>query len=172
MRFLIFNIVVVGALFYLFAGGRLSNDGGNDGVLQRAAAAIETSVRSGRQATAAVIDKVTAKGAQTPLPPNLQTPAIETPTPTVPEIEVPEQKAVPPIPLETAKSKPRLTAPDLNDPTVKDPSVKRRRAEVLAEGPIAGATSEPKFMTSSQRRRELHALSEEMELLFAGTRAR
>lgn len=169
MRFLIFNLVVAGALFYLFNGGQLPTAGDSDGMLRKVTMA-------GRQATAAVIEKVT--GAE---------PVAKAPVPVkIPQIEVATRKAVPPIPvrpkLATPKAPaimpaqkpakaPSLIPPAINNPAITDPAVRQRRAEVLATGPLAAVKERPGFMSPSQRRRELHALSEEMELLFASSRA-
>ncbi|MBT3534229.1 MAG: hypothetical protein HN478_10150, partial [Rhodospirillaceae bacterium] len=78
MRFLIFNLVVVGALFYLFAGGQPFADIDQDGMLGKVTAAVEKTVHSGREVTAAVVDKVMAENTGAPLPPSLTPPpAIE-----------------------------------------------------------------------------------------------
>jgi hypothetical protein len=175
MRFLIFNLVVVGALFYLFAGGQPFGEADSNGMLGKVRGLVEKTVISGREATAAAVGKVTGDTKTrtipqtTPqtthgpklaarLPENLIPPAIQ-----VPAIQVPVRKAVPP---RMAK----LAAP--TPPAIKDPAVRKRRDEVMATGPIASVSRQQKFMTPRQRRRELHALSEEMELLFASTRAR
>jgi hypothetical protein len=152
MRFLIFNIVVVGALFYLFAGSQPFGAAERSGMLSKVGAVMESTVASGRQATAAVIEKVMRQNAPPPAVP-------------LPVIEVPVQKAVPPVLAKLAAPSPPAIA-------VTDPAVRKRRAEVLARGPVAAVKAGPKFMTPRQRRRELQALSEDMELLFASSRAR
>jgi hypothetical protein len=184
MRFLIFNLVVAGALFYLFNGGQLPAAGDSDGVLRKVTMAARGTVEAGRKATAAVIEKVTRAE-----------PAAKAPVPVkIPRIEVATRKAVPPIPVRpklatpkapaivpvqepvkapgTARaSNPNLIPPVINGPAINDPAVRQRRAEVMATGPVAAVKDRPAFMSPSQRRRELHALSEEMELLFASSRA-
>lgn len=160
MRFLIFNVVVVGALFYLFAGSQPFGAAERSGMLSKVGAVMQNTVNSGRRATAAVIEKVMAQNAAAP-------PAIIP----LPVIEVPVQKVVPPVPAKLAAPSPPAIA-------VTDPAVQKRRAEVLARGPVAAVkavaavTAGPKFMTPRQRRRELQALLEDMELLFASSRAR
>ncbi len=174
MRFLIFNVVVVGALFYLFAGSQPFGGTDRNGMLGTVGAVVERSVTSGRQATAAVIDKVMAGDREAPLPSALTPPDLKTPPTPMPVVDVPVQKVVPPI-LATlsAPKPPAITAK--SPVAVTDPAVQKRRAEVMARGPVASVAAvkaRPKFMTPSQRRRELQALSEDMELLFASTRAR
>lgn len=190
MRFLIFNCVVIGALFYLFAGGQPFASLDQDGLMGKVTAAIENTVRSGPEATAAVIEKVKARETSnsglisTPslalrlsdLPPNLVPPAIEVAAIKTAPINVSVQKVVPPVMA-------RLAPPKMpKAPPIVDPAVLKRRAEVMATGPVAEVNVEAnvevnvelktqsKFMTPHQRRRELHALSEEMELLFASSR--
>ncbi|MDP6832758.1 MAG: hypothetical protein QF521_12280 [Alphaproteobacteria bacterium] len=169
MRFLIFNLVVAGALFYLFNDGQLPAARDNGGMLHKVTMAARNTVEAGRQATAAVVDKVMQKETVAPAPVK------------VPEIEVPTRTAVPPVPVQPKLATPKAPAikpideptanANLIPPVIKDPAVRQRRAEVLATGPVAGVKQRPGFMSPSQRRRELHALSEEMELLFASSRA-
>ncbi len=165
MRFLIFNLVVVGALFYLFTGGQLPLPEDANGVLHKVSAAAKSTVTAGREATAAMVEKVMD----------------EAPAPIqAAPVEVPVQAAVPPIPVQPRLAAPeapaikktggRATNPNLIPPAIADGEVRQRRAEVLATGPVASVNGQPSFMSPSQRRRELHALSEEMELLFASSR--
>ena len=185
MRFLIFNLVVVGALFYLFAGGQTSNTLDKDGVLHKVTMAAKGTVEAGRQATAAVIDKVMRREAPPPPPPSappqsapppsaivpapIQTPPIEVATRTVVPMLIQPKLAVPTAPAIRQDSA-RTTTPSLIPPPIDDPAVEQRRAEVLATGPVAAVNGQQNFMSPSQRQQELHALSEEMELLFASSR--
>jgi hypothetical protein len=169
MRFLIFNLVVVGALFYLFTGGQLPVPEDANGVLHKVSVAAKNTVAAGRKATAAVVEKVLPE----PLAPIQAAP-----------IEVPTQAAVPPIPVQIPvraklavpkaptikQTSARTTNPNLIPPAIDDHEVRQRQAEVLATGPVASVEGQTAFMSPSQRRRELHALSEEMELLFASSR--
>ena len=173
MRFLIFNLVVVGALFYLFAGGQTSTTLDKDGVLHKITMAAKGTVEAGRQATAAVMGKVMRLEA--PPPPTtiamapIQTPPLEVATrPVVPMLNQPALAApkAPAIKPDGA----RATSPNFIPPPIDDPAVAQRRAEVLATGPVAALKQQPQFMNPNQRRQELHALSEEMELLFASSR--
>ena len=84
MRFLIFNLVVVGALFYLFTGGQLPIPEDANGVLHKVSVAAKNTVAAGRKATASVVEKVLPE----PLAPIQAAP-----------IEVLTQAAVPPIPV-------------------------------------------------------------------------
>ena len=68
MRFLIFNIVVVGALFYLFAGSQPFVAAERSGMLSKVGAVMESTVASGRRATAAVIEKVMIQNADPDAP--------------------------------------------------------------------------------------------------------
>ena len=165
MRFLIFNLVVVGALVYLFTGGQLPIPEDANGVLHKVSVAAKNTVAAGRKATASVVEKVLPE----PLAPIQAAP-----------IEVLTQAAVPPIPVAQKLAAPkapaikqtnaRTTNPNLIPPAIDDRAVRQRQAEVLATGPVASVKGQTAFMSPSQRRRELHALSEEMELLFASSR--
>ena len=60
-------------------------------------------------------------------------------------------------------------------PEIDDPSVVQRRNEVLGREPVGGdvtAAVTPAFMTAQERQQELHALAEEMEIMFATELAR
>ncbi len=175
MRFLIFNLVVVGALFYLFAGGQTSATLDKAGVLYKVTMAAKSTVAAGRQAAATVLGKVMRVEAPQPPPPTtiatapIQTPPLEVATrPVVPMLNQPEL-AAPKAPAMKPDGA-RTTSPNLIPPPIDDPAVAQRRAEVLATGPVAALKQQPQFMSPNQRRQELHALSEEMELLFASSR--
>jgi len=176
MRFLIFNLVVVGALFYLFAGGQTSTTLDRDGVLHKVTMAAKSTVKTGRQAAAAVLGKFMPleepepARATTITTAPVQTPALEVATRPVapmlnqPGLATPKASAINPDDA-------RTTTPNLISPRpIDDPAVAQRRAEVLATGPVAALKQQPQFMSPNQRQQELHALSEEMELLFASSR--
>ena len=175
MRFLIFNLVVVGALVYLFAGGQTSATLDKDGVLHKVTMAAKSTVESGRQATAVVMGKVMRLEAPKPpplsaiAPAPIQTPPIEVATRTVVPMLIQPKLAAPTAPA-INQDNARTTTPSLIPPPIDDPAVEQRRAEVLATGPVAVVKGQQNFMSPSQRRQELHALSEEMELLFASSR--
>ena len=181
MRFLIFNLVVVGSLFYLFNGGQLPETG--DGVLHKTSIAAQNTLQAGRKATAAIMDKVMQTEAAKPVAsvPVAPVPVKLAPVKAAP-IEVAVRQTVPPIPVTEKISAPRApaikpaaqrtAAPNLIPPAIHDPAVQKRRAEVMATGPTKYATDQTAFMSPQQRRKELHALSEEMELLFASSRIR
>ncbi|MBT6983340.1 MAG: hypothetical protein HN956_03200 [Rhodospirillaceae bacterium] len=171
MRFLIFNLVVVGALFYLFHGSQSSRALNQGGVPHNVTMAAKSTVEAGRRTIATVIDKVMRQEPAAPIPSAVASPPAQTPP-----IEVAVREAVPPRPeltspaLATKADSARTTVPNLIPPPIDDaPAVERRRSEVLATSPAAAIKEQPKFMTPVQRRQELHALSEEMELLFASS---
>ena len=162
MRFLLFNLMVVGALWFLF-----TDDQGPT--------AIETMVEDARSQVGSVVaaaeqamanEDVGGKVAQV-------LDAMAKPTPTedlkepVAEVEVATRvepiPAIPPASIVPAGMKP-LT----------DPKVMERRDEVMAAGPATVASAETgpavdpaAMMSPRDRQRELHRLAQDMELLFA-----
>jgi hypothetical protein len=193
MKFLVFNLVVAGALIYLVTGGDLSRlpssgetahrvtntaklmvDRGHDlanKVIGQIGRTDNTPRRdeNGKAATALVEPGASAKVIRPVHQPNFNPPTVikgtrgknnQIRTPTAP-VKEDSKKQV---------SKTAVASPNM--PSSSDPAVLRRRAEVLAEGPIQKAADAPHFMSLHDRRRELHALTEEMELLFAQTMAR
>jgi hypothetical protein len=175
MRFLIFNLVVVAALLYLFAGGRPMSGPDEDGVFSAA----QETVAAGRKAVASAVDRLMLRGATRSGTPADAAPAGATsdatsgavsdagPADARPTLTPPPPSVISPPGASSARVIPKPTAPPGSQP-----KVRQRRAEVLAHGPVATLETPPDYMTPSQRRRELHALSDEMELLFASSRAR
>ncbi len=193
MKFLIFNLVVAGALIYLVTGGDLSRLPSSGETAHRVTNAAKVMVDRGHDLANKVIEQIgrtddtprrdeNSKAATTLVEPGAPAkllPPVHRPnfnTPTVPK-RTQEQNNQIRTPAATAKEdgkKPihKIVVASPNSPSIRDPKVLQRRAEVLAEGPRQNATDAPIFMSPRDRRRELHALSEEMELLFAQSIAR
>ncbi len=155
MRYLMFNLVVGAALFYLMAGdGPAVNPApaGLEGAMDRAAGLA-------RQATERASHLFT--GATPPASSPSDVAVAPAPDPKAPEAPPP-----PPTPVPAVESDPLPAAETVPDPS---PEVLKRRAEVLSSGsssgPVALAEGEP-LMTPRERRRELDALVEEMELFY------
>ncbi len=122
MKFVLFNVAIIAALFYLFNADRVDFRSladqayaAVDGVREKAGAVVETA-------------KVAAPSKE----------------PAAPEPEI--VHAAPAEPL--------------------DPAVAKRRAVVLGTGAPEGGVDTEVLMTPEQRRRELFALAEDMELLY------
>jgi hypothetical protein len=180
---LAFNVLVLIALVYLVAGGQPSREI-RDGAVQAVEAA-RTLVPLPRQAAdAPVSEPVPVKGpaAEAPRPmPKPPTPpatpeaasdkpVVPAPAPVVTPPELPSAQEV----AERAARPPVTVAATRPDAPI-DPAVARRRAEVLADGPVPPATrqaSKPAFMTPAERVRELQRLAEEMEIVFTDRLAR
>lgn len=161
MKFFVFNLVVVGALVYLLGDGSFgpAEPGSVLDQAQRAAGAITDQGRDlARDAGVGLLDREAdadpwsapelADSEIAPAP-TLQAPA---------EIEIAPRPATP------------ETQAIAEAAAIEDPSIARRRAEVLGEVEIAasdGAAEPLGFMTPRERQRELDALAEDMELLFA-----
>lgn len=172
MRFLLFNIVVAGALIFLFTTDKADLHAAADRA-HDAATGLKTKafeVIGARKAPAAQpapkaeaepspakpVDRkvVAALTEEDPAPAAI--PAAEAKPGTaaaeaVKEVQVATRKLVPPLPT----------------------AVEKRREEVLAEGIVGGpvsakgASDTQKFMTAADRKRDLMLLSEEMELFSA-----
>ena len=193
MKFLIFNLVVAGALIYLVTGGDLSRLPSSGETAHRVTNAAKVMVDRGHDLANKVIEQIgrtdgtprrdengkaatalVEPGAPAKLLPPVHRPNFNTPTVTKRTQEQNNQIRTPTAPVkEDGKKLIRKTAVvSPNPPSNSDPAVLRRRAEVLAEGPVQKAADALRFMSLHDRRRELHALTEEMELLFAQTMAR
>jgi len=170
MRFLLFNIVVAGALIFLFTSDKAelhaaadrAHDAAN-GIkskafevigTQQTAKPVETAPATSETASnEAPADTATAETEETfslnkPLPP-VAADAVR-------EVQVATRKLVEPQAIRPQPVKPL------------PPEVEQRREEVLAEGIIGEpATEAQKYMPPSTRKRDLMLLSEEMELFSA-----
>ena len=175
MKFLMFNLVVSGALVYLLIGGEyrpLVVENMIDRASDSIVTVVEDTVKmiesnTDAEGSAQIIDVL-------PVEPEVmsqrQKNAMSTPQQGKPAALKVESHASPsvidrePAPLLSEWS------PEQPLPWVDDLSVIQRRAEVLEIAPIGDEpdqTVAPTFMTSQERQKELHTLAEEMELLFA-----
>ena len=193
MKFLIFNVVVAGALIYLVTGGDLSRlpssgatahrvtnaakvvvDHGHDVVNKVIGQIGRTEDSPGRGKNGKAVTALVDPAAPTKLMPPVRRPKINqltTPKRTQePNSSVRDQSL--PVNDDRDKSIPKIVRVTPNQPPISDPAVLQRRAEVLAESPAANAIDAPRFMSPRDRQRELQALSEAMELLSASTMAR
>lgn len=187
---LVFNLVVLAALVYLVAGGPLSREV-RDGAVQAVEAA-RTVVPLPRPAgetpapeTAAVKVPVSepakpapkptsssvAEDANADKPARPPVPAPEIKPPELPPAQVVAERVARP-PVTVAAKAAGHGGASAGDPSL-DPAVARRRAEVLADGPVPlRAADKPAFMTPAERVRELQRLAEEMEIVFTDRLAR
>ena len=193
MKFLIFNLVVAGALIYLVTGGDLSRLPDSGETAHRVTKAAEVMADRGYDLANKVIGQI-GRTDETPRRDENGKAATALVEPgalakLLPPVH--RQKFNPPaVPKHTQKQKqqiqpptaavkkvgkqpmPKIVVVSPNAPSNSNPEVLRRRAEVLAEGPVQNSADAQRFMSFHDRRRELHALTEEMELLFAKTVAR
>lgn len=198
MRFLLFNLAVVAALFYLFSAGRSGSDIGNDhreDPLQAIRQELESLAR----------DIADGRDGADRTPPG--TAIAETPTG---DAQAPWARVVEPAPggskersgpaaaasgeaaSSTAEAVPATAQALEGDrqeggaaadpigplPQVEDPLVAQRRAEVLdGVGPLGDGDGETQVkggppMSSEERLRRLYSLAEEMELLYVSKMTR
>lgn len=178
MRFLLFNIVVAGALVFLFTSDKAdlhaaadrAHNAAND-IKSKAFEVIGTketprlepavkpaarpeTVKPAKAAPAAAETRTAATQATEPTSEETfsqNKPLAPAAADAVREVQVATRKLVKPSPVETLP-----------------PEVEQRREEVLAEGIVGDPVSEAqKFMPASTRKRDLMLLSEEMELFSA-----
>ena len=160
MRFLLFNIVVAGALVFLFASDRAdihaaadrAHDAAND-LKSRAFGAI---------------------GAEKPAPPEAAVKPDLAAAPAKPAEQTEEtfalNKPLAPAAADAVRAVQVATRNLVEPQTARPlaPEVAQRREEVLAEGIVGGPVAgNGKFMPASTRKRDLMLLSEEMELFSA-----
>lgn len=157
MRFLLFNIVVAGALVFLFASDRADLHAAADRAHD--AARDLKSTAFGETEPAAPEETVKPEPAPDPAKTAEKTegtfaenkPLAPAAADAVHEVQVATRKLLDPLP----------TSP-------LPPEVAQRREEVLAEGIVGGPVAgNGKFMPASIRKRDLMLLSEEMELFSA-----
>ena len=171
MKFLLFNIVVAGALVFLFAGDR---------DLPRSFADRARTEAAAISAKAADMIGISApeKAAASPTPAPPAAPAAKAPSPAPKR----EPAATPPALKQAPKPEPVRTVAAAEPDALPDalpgvpPEVAKRRAEVLGAAPVPDASAartpdgEPaRFMSPEDRRRDLLRLSEEMEIFSATT---
>lgn len=161
MRFVLFNVAVIAALFFLFQPGKVDLSA----LADKAYAAFNA-----KRPAEKPVQEETVKKVETVKPvaaePAVQKPVAAKPT-TIAEV------APKPVVAEAAKkqiAKTETVAPVEIRPEALDPAVAKRRAEVLGIAPIPAEKKvfkeEDKLMTADQRRRELFSLAEEMELFY------
>ncbi len=172
MKFIVFNIVVAVALIYLVSNkdngvnvplpklGDVTAAAGQ--VLERASAEpeqSETDTSAPKPANPFSIISETEIAAATPL---VDAPVIDASDLVPPYLGT--QVADAPVIDAADLAPPRVETPVATPPLPLDTAVARRRAEVLGEGPVA--SPEP-LRASTDRRRQLLDLAEEMEYLAA-----
>lgn len=177
MKFLIFNLTVAAALFYLVTADR-SEFQAAAGRVHDAAGEIKTMAEEAVDEGRKMLGRKTSRVEPAPAP--VQPARLADAAKKVPETRVPatpppappaDTTAEPPPAPKTAVAK--SPAPM---PTVIEPAVAKRRDEVLkgvapAERRLSLKAGE-RMMTPEQRRKELFNLAEEMELLYARTVSR
>ena len=175
MKYLLFNLLVVGALAFLLFDGEPPK-----------------TVRGAVNKVAAEADRLVAKGKALIRSANTESPARRTsPVTAMPQPVTTTQAggsrdasvAVPPDIADTVTkpvpaastlgtASPRPAKPrKVNEVPIRalDPAVASRRAEVLSEvpdGAVGAPAATAEFMASRVRRGELHKLAEDMELMF------
>ncbi|MDJ0943114.1 MAG: hypothetical protein QNJ30_06600 [Kiloniellales bacterium] len=201
MKFLLFNAAVIAALIYLFGADRSDLDAAS-GHLRASAerlgevardkvdAALDgppgTPSLDGDPAHGYADDPGTPPAEVRAPEPLLEDTAQETMAAAKAESAEPAPEAR--LPASTAEKAGTASAESPEEfpekattdslPALRDPAVAKRRAEVLggvapAEGTASVALAEgERLMSPEQRVRELHALAEEMELLFVDKMAR
>ncbi len=197
MKFLLFNAAVIAALVYLFGVDRSDLDAASDH-LQTSADRLGEVARDKVDAALDELDKTPARP-DSPVRTSTEAPAAPAKAAEAPEAvsEDTDQRSLGPAvapevdaaakPEAVASAPPNHASPDTEGPegsaaeplpAVRDPAVAKRRAEVLggvasADGRASVALAEgEQLMSPEQRVRELHALAEEMELLFVDKMAR
>ena len=181
MKFLIFNLTVAAALFYLVTADRTEFQvaaGRVHDVAGEIKSMAERAVDKGRNMlgrsrpqpspAAGIADATEKPPAAAPRSVG-ETPA-EAPTMPPPETGTETGTEPPPAP------KPALAKPAAPTPAASEPAVARRRDEILNGVEIdrqqLSLKDGARMMTPQQRRRELFSLAEEMELLYARTVSR
>ncbi len=185
MRFLLFNLAVVAALFYLFnadrGGADLVNDLREDPVqtIREELESLARDIAEGREGVARTVPQALESEAVKVKAEAAQSPQILAPTST--SAKMPEQPTEPATAQALDADQPRGGAAAdsvVPLPVVEDPAVARRRAEVLdgaksAEDGRGGTAVEAgPPMSPEERLRKLYSLAEEMELLYVSKTTR
>ena len=158
MRYVMFNLLVVGALAFLLFDGEPPKT--VQGAVDKIAAKAERMVETGKQ----LVQPTETKTAPPAKPAKPETVVVERVPKPEPAKTVAKVAAPAPAAKTVAKAPVAKTAPPL------PPEVAKRRAEVLGEAApntaVANAPeASPTFMTPRVRRGELAKLAEDMELL-------
>ena len=179
MRFLLFNLMVVGALWFLFTDDR--GPTAIETMVEDARSQVGSVVAAAEQALAngdvasefaqvydAVADGTSTEGPTEPVAEESPVTESEGASRPVPAVEVSTRAepipAIPPAGIVPTGMKP-----------VTEPKVIERRDEVVGAGPAtvvasagnAWAVDPAALMSPRERQRELHRLAQDMELLFA-----
>ncbi len=185
MRFLLFNLAVVAALFYLFnadrGGSEMVNDFREDPLqtIRQQLESLARDIAEGREGVAPTVPQSLGAEVAKEKAAVAQSPEIGTPTSA--SAETAEQDTGPSMAqaLE-ADQQPGGAAADpvVALPAIEDPAVARRRAEVL-DGVLPGDDGRGKTqaeagppMSPEERLRKLYSLAEEMELLYVSKTTR
>ena len=161
MKFLLFNVIVAGALVYLFSGADLPGAAARQSVDEAMARLTALSERAAEdvekmaEVPAGPASQVAMEGPVTPSPsvPDRTVPETEVSVPAAPIAAPPESAPLPERQIEAVPVY-RVPTPGTSGPVVASP----------AEAPIEIA--EP-MMSSQDRRKELFSLAQEMELMYA-----
>jgi hypothetical protein len=158
MKFVLFNLAVVGALFFLFNPDRADLNALADRAYETVGLAKDSVER-----LSPPMSKPVRPDSKTPAPMSeIKAPAPSSSPATKPDVPAPEK----PVAVKQTNELPKLATAE---PAPKlEPAVAKRRAEVLGlDAPqAAGVAVEEKLMSPEQRRRELFTLAEEMELFY------
>ena len=162
MKFLIFNVTVAAALVYLLTTDRAE--------VQNAAGRIHDAASEMKQAAGRVVDRGRRWVTETP-PETAVRPSSPAAPPASP---IAEPAAMAPLPPAASRASP---APKIPVSRAKEDAALKRRAEilrgidpaVLTPGlKLEAETAQPALLPA-ERRKQLDALSEEMELFYART---
>lgn len=178
MRFLLFNLAVGAAIFYLLTGNP-GEAARNAGLPEAAVSTINSLSTQARKKVAATVEAPKSEKI-TPSAPAAKSPA---PPPQVVEAKADAPKSAKPLPpvkeAEFVPTRPVHAAPRLTTETAKpaplpkvaaaSPAVSKRRAEVLgtkSSGSTPGAKPSEGLMSPRERYRELSKLVDDMELVY------
>lgn len=161
MKFVLFNLAVIAALFFLFNPDRADLHALADRAYETVGLARDSAEKIAEKAAPPTLPERVRKAADTPVKPSVS----KTLAPK------PENKPAPPAPKKQVAERPKIETRKLAAaaPAPKlEPAVAKRRAEVLGiDAPqAAGVPVEEKLMSPEQRRRELFTLAEDMELFY------
>ncbi len=189
MRFLLFNLAVVAALFYLFnadrGGSEMVNDLREDPLqtIRQELASLAREIADGRESAedAAPQSATTEMSKTRAQEPRARAVDPEPGAPASTSAKTAAQHMAPAV-AQTLEADPQQSAAvaDANAalPQVEDPAVARRRAEVL-DGVLPGDDGRGKTqaeagppMSPEERLRLLYSLAEEMELLYVSKTTR
>jgi hypothetical protein len=174
MKFLAFNLAVGLALIFLFTADKgdvhKAVDRAHDLAADMKKLAKETVGSKTVQTDAPAKIAAVAPALEVKIPAKIEAPAKAVPiAPVLPKKQVVSAPPAPPAVVPPSALPSRKKAGGA--PSILDPAVAKRRAEVLNDNPTPDPTPVLKkgdrLMSASDRRRELLALAEEMELLYA-----